>query len=84
VTPDGKNVLFSQSESPDCGRSATTRLFTVSTRAFRPEVLPIPRGDLTDVSPDGTNRVPCETSQENRTWKRLSRRMEICRSPTTT
>ncbi len=39
-------------------------------KAAAPHPLPVPRGDLTSFSPDGTKIAYLETSQEFRTWKR--------------
>jgi tricorn protease len=68
-TPDGKNILFrSDRFSTSLGRN--TRLFLVSPQGGTPQPLPVPRGDLTSFSPDGTKIAYLETSQEFRTWKR--------------
>ena len=68
-TPDGKNILFrSDRFSTSLGRN--TRLFLISPQGGTPHPLPIPRGDLTSFSPDGTKIAYLETSQEFRTWKR--------------
>jgi len=68
-TPDGKNILFrSDRFSEPLGRS--TKLFLVSPQGGTPQALPVPRGDLTSFSPDGTKIAYLETSQEFRTWKR--------------
>lgn len=68
-TPDGKNILFrSDRFSPHLGSS--TKLFLVSPQGGMPTPLPVPRGDLTSFSPDGTKIAYIETSQEFRTWKR--------------
>jgi len=67
--PDGKNILFrSDRFSEPLGRS--TKLFLVSPQGGNPTALPVPRGDLTSFSPDGTKIAYLETSQEFRTWKR--------------
>src|SRR5438445_10600830 len=66
---DGKTVLF-RSDRAVARPSRTTRLYLVSTQGGLPQVLPVPRGDLTSFSPDGTKIAYIETSQENRTWKR--------------
>src|SRR5258708_816533 len=68
-SPDGKNVLF-RSDRAVAPPSRTTRLYLVSTEGGLPRVLPVPRGDLTSFSPDGTKIAYIETAQENRTWKR--------------
>ena len=68
-SPDGKNVLF-RSDRAVAPPSRTTRLYLVSTQGGMPQVLPVPRGDLTSFSPDGSKIAYIETSQENRTWKR--------------
>jgi tricorn protease len=52
-SPDGKNVLF-RSDRDVAPPSRTTRLYLVSTQGGLPKVLPVPRGDLTSFSPDGT------------------------------
>jgi tricorn protease len=68
-TPDGKNILFrSDRFSSPLGR--TTKLYLVSPQGGSPHPLPVPRGDLTSFSPDGTKIAYLETSQEFRTWKR--------------
>lgn len=68
-SPDGKNVLF-RSDRAVAPPSRTTRLYLVSTQGGLPQVLPVPRGDLTSFSPDASKIAYIETSQENRTWKR--------------
>src|SRR5580693_9354028 len=68
-TPDGKNILFrSDRYSVPLGRS--TKLYLVSPQGGSAHPLPVPRGDLTSFSPDGTKIAYLETSQEFRTWKR--------------
>ena len=68
-TPDGKNILFrSDRYSSPLGRS--TKLYLVSPQGGSAHPLPVPRGDLTSFSPDGTKIAYLETSQEFRTWKR--------------
>src|SRR5271170_6602825 len=68
-TPDGKNILFrSDRFSSSLGRA--TRLFLVSPQGGTAHPLPVPRGELTSFSPDGTKIAYLETSQEFRTWKR--------------
>src|SRR5579872_1573504 len=68
-TPDGKNILFrSDRFSTNLGRA--TRLYLVSPQGGTAHALPVPRGDLTSFSPDGTKIAYLETSQEFRTWKR--------------
>jgi len=66
-TPDGKNVLF-RSDRLTAPPQRSTRLFTVSVLGGSAKVLPVPRGDLTTFSPDGSKIAYIETSQENRTW----------------
>ena len=67
--PDGKNILFrSDRFNEPLGRS--TRLYLVSPQGGTAHPLPVPRGDLTSFSPDGTKIAYLETSQEFRTWKR--------------
>src|ERR1043166_3119382 len=68
-SPDGKNVLF-RSDRSVAPPARTTRLYLVSSQGGFPKPLPVPRGDLTSFSPDGTKIAYIETSQENRTWKR--------------
>src|ERR1700686_5932842 len=68
-SPDSKNVLF-RSDRAVAPPSRTTRLYLVSTQGGLAKVLPVPRGDLTSFSPDGTKIAYIETSQENRPWKR--------------
>ncbi|MGH9740832.1 MAG: S41 family peptidase, partial [Candidatus Acidiferrum sp.] len=68
-TPDGKDILFrSDRFNEPLGRS--TRLYLISPQGGTPRALPVPRGDLTSFSPDGTKIAYLETSQEFRTWKR--------------
>src|SRR5579864_707457 len=68
-TPDGRNILFrSDRFSTNLGRA--TRLYLVSPQGGTAHPLPVPRGDLTSFSPDGTKIAYLETSQEFRTWKR--------------
>jgi tricorn protease len=68
-TPDGKNILFrSDRFNEPLGRS--TRLYVISPQGGSAHALPVPRGDLTSFSPDGTRIAYLETSQEFRTWKR--------------
>ncbi|HKV26349.1 MAG TPA: PDZ domain-containing protein [Candidatus Acidoferrum sp.] len=68
-TPDGKDILFrSDRYSEPLGRS--TKLFLISPEGGTPRALPVPRGDLTSFSPDGTKIAYLETSQEFRTWKK--------------
>jgi tricorn protease len=68
-TPDGKNILFrSDRFNEPLGRS--TRLYLISPQGGSPTPLPVPRGDLTSFSPDGTKIAYLETAQEFRTWKR--------------
>ena len=68
-SPDGKNVLF-RSDRDVAPPARTTRLYLVSTQGGSAKVLPVPRGDLTSFSPDGSKIAYIESSQENRTWKR--------------
>ena len=68
-TPDGKNILF-RSDRISAPPARTTRLFLVSPQGGPAKVLPVPRGELTSFSPDGTKIAYLETSQEFRTWKR--------------
>ena len=68
-TPDGKNVLF-RSDRYSAPPGRFTKLFLVSPQGGMPKMLPVPRGDLTSFSPDGTKIAYIETSQEFRTWKR--------------
>ncbi len=68
-TPDGKNILF-RSDRISAPPARTTRLFLVSPQGGPARVLPVPRGELTSFSPDGTKIAYLETSQEFRTWKR--------------
>ncbi|MGC1483045.1 MAG: PDZ domain-containing protein [Candidatus Acidiferrum sp.] len=68
-TPDGKNILFrSDRFNEPLGRS--TRLYLIAPQGGTPHPLPVPRGDLTSFSPDGSKIAYLETSQEFRTWKR--------------
>jgi tricorn protease len=68
-SPDGKDVLF-RSTRISAPPYRTTRLFLVSMQGGPARVLPVPRGDLTSFSPDGSKIAYLETSQEFRTWKR--------------
>lgn len=68
-TPDGKNVLF-RSDRYSAPPGRFTKLFLVSPQGGMPKMLPVPRGDLTSFSPDGTKIAYIATSQEFRTWKR--------------
>ena len=68
-TPDGKNILF-RSDRYSAPPVRFTKLFLVSPQGGMPKQLPVPRGDLTSFSPDGTKIAYIETSQEFRTWKR--------------
>lgn len=68
-TPDGKYILF-RSDRISAPPVRTTRLFLVSPQGGPAKVLPVPRGDLTSFSPDGSKIAYLETSQEFRTWKR--------------
>lgn len=68
-TPDGKNILF-RSDRYSAPPGRFTKLFLVSPQGGTPKMLPVPRGDLTSFSPDGTKIAYIETSQEFRTWKR--------------
>jgi len=68
-TPDGKNILF-RSDRFSAPPGRFTKLFLVSPQGGTPKPLPVPRGDLTSFSPDGTRIAYIETSQEFRTWKR--------------
>src|SRR5437868_7569584 len=68
-TPDGKNVLF-RSDRTVAPPARTTRLYLVSPQGGPAKALPVPRGDLTSFSPDGTRIAYIETAQANRTWKR--------------
>src|SRR5215472_15303985 len=68
-TPDGKNILF-RSDRYSAPPGRFTKLFLVSPQGGNPKMLPVPRGDLTSFSPDGTKIAYIETSQEFRTWKR--------------
>src|SRR5580692_6452815 len=68
-TPDGKNILF-RSDRSSTSLGSATRLYLVSPQGGTAHPLPVPRGDLTSFSPDGTKIAYLETSQEFRTWKR--------------
>ena len=68
-TPDGKNILF-RSDRFSAPPGRFTKLFLVSPQGGMPKQLPVPRGDLTSFSPDGTKIAYIETAQEFRTWKR--------------
>jgi tricorn protease len=68
-TPDGKNILF-RSDRFSAPPGRFTKLFLVSPQGGTAKPLPVPRGDLTSFSPDGTKIAYIETSQEFRTWKR--------------
>ncbi len=66
--PDGKKILYrsNQAGSPP----PTTQLYLVSPQGGMPDMLPVPRADLTSFSPDGHKIAYIPTSQEFRTWKR--------------
>src|SRR5580698_6396306 len=68
-TPDGRDILF-RSDRFSTNLRRTTRLYLVSPHGGTAHPLPVPRGDLTSFSPDGTKIAYLETSQEFRTWKR--------------
>src|SRR5438874_7112043 len=68
-TPDGKNILF-RSDRYSAPPGRFTKLFLVSPQGGMPKMGPVPRGDLTSFSPDGTKISYIETSLEFRTWKR--------------
>jgi len=68
-TPDGKNILF-RSDRFSAPPNRFTRLFLVSAQGGPAKPLPVPRGDLTTFSPDGSKIAYIETAQEFRTWKR--------------
>jgi tricorn protease len=68
-TPDGKDILF-RSDRYSAPPARYTKLFLVSPEGGPARALPVPRGDLTSFSPDGTKIAYSETSQEFRTWKR--------------
>jgi tricorn protease len=68
-TPDGKNILF-RSDRFSAPPGRFTKLFLVSPQGGTAKPLPVPRGDLTTFSPDGSKIAYIETSQEFRTWKR--------------
>ena len=55
-TPDGKNVLF-RSDRDVAPPARTTKLYLVSLHGGSAKALPLPRGDLTSFSPDGTKIV---------------------------
>ena len=81
-TPDGKNILFrSDRLSTSLGRA--TRLYLVSPQGGTARPLPVPRGDLTSFSPDGTKIAYLATSQEFRTWNAIAA-AGVSRSPSTT
>ena len=67
-SPDGKDVLFRSDRISAPG--GITRLFLVPPEGGPARALPVPRGDLTSFSPDGSRIAYLETSQEFRTWKR--------------
>ena len=50
--------------------AATRASISSRRKAAHAHPLPVPRGDLTSFSPDGTKIAYLETSQEFRTWKR--------------
>ncbi len=68
-TPDGKNILF-RSDRFSAPPNRFTKLFLVSPQGGPAKPLPVPRGDLTTFSPDGSRIAYIETAQEFRTWKR--------------
>jgi len=68
-TPDGKNILF-RSDRFSAPPNRFTKLFLVSPQGGPAKPLPVPRGDLTTFSPDGSRIAYIETAQEFHTWKR--------------
>ncbi len=69
-SPDGKSILFRSNRISAPPSGGDSRLFLVPLQGGSPTVLPVPRGDLTSFSPDGTRIAYLETAQEFRTWKR--------------
>jgi tricorn protease len=66
--PDGKRVLFRSSRNSEIQRY--NKLFMVSIDGGLPEMLPLPEGELTTFSPDGSKIAYNRVAVENRTWKR--------------
>lgn len=65
--PDGKSVLFrSTREYP----FRVQKLYKISIDGGMPEKLPIDRGGLASLSPDGKSIAYNNITRENRTWKR--------------
>jgi tricorn protease len=69
-TPDGKKILFRSGRASAPAPGVNTKLFLVSPEGGAPEMLPVPRADLTSFSRDGRRIAYLPTSQEFRTWKR--------------
>ncbi len=66
-TPDGQSVLFrSRREYPFRGE----QIYEVSTKGGTEVKLPVDRGGLASLSPDGTQIAYCRITGENATWKR--------------
>ena len=66
-TPDGQSVLFrSHREYPFRGE----QIYTIALKGGTEEKLPVDRGGLASLSPDGTQIAYCRLSNENATWKR--------------
>lgn len=66
-TPDSENVLFrTRREYPMRGE----QIYTVSINGGNEKKLPVDRGGLASISPDGKYIAYCRLSGENATWKR--------------
>lgn len=66
-TPDGTRVIFSsRREAP----AYTDELYTISVDGGMPEMLPVDRGALASMSPDGNQLAYNRLGRHVRTWKR--------------
>ncbi|MGH9823119.1 MAG: hypothetical protein ACREDR_07710, partial [Blastocatellia bacterium] len=67
-TPDSKRILFRSQRSSFL--PSFNKLFLVSINGGMPEELPLPDGELTSFSPDGSKIAYNRITTEFRTWKR--------------
>lgn len=66
-TPDGQNILFrTRREYPQ----RSEQIYIISKDGGNEIKLPVDRGGLASISPDGKKIAYCRLSGENRTWKR--------------
>jgi tricorn protease len=66
-TPDGSRVIFS---SRRLAPAYTDELYTISVEGGMPEILPVDRGSLASMSPDGNALAYNRLGRHVRTWKR--------------